>query len=324
METRTNHVVVGASVIALIAGLVAFIIWAVKADVDKDFDHYHIYFRDSVSGLSTVSQVRYRGVPIGSVTDIRIDPENVELVRVTLEVESGTPIKEDSVATVELQGITGVSIVQISGGSRASPLLAAAPGEPYPVIASKKSRLDALFTDTPQLVNRIMVLVESMTELLDERNRAAIGTTLANVEALTGRLVESSGKIDRFLDNASGTAVELEAAATELNGLARDAREDLAQLTDSTDATMVSARQTMETMNGAAQSITRTSDEIHALVAEARTPLNDFTREGLYETTRLIGEMRTLVAAMSRVLEQLESDPSGFLFGDSQQGYQPE
>ncbi len=324
METKTNHLVVGISVIALVGGLMAFIIWAVKADVDKDFDYYHVYFRDSVSGLSTVSQVRYRGVPIGSVTEIRIDPENVERVQVTLEVESGTPIKEDSVASVELQGITGTSLVQIRGGSRERPPLTAGPGETYPVIASQKSRLEALFTDTPQLVNRVMILVESLTELLDERNRAAIGTTLANVEALTGKLVESSDKMDRFLGTASGTAVELEAVATQLNGLARDARQDLAQLTHSTDATMMAARQTMETMNDAVQSITRTSDEVHALVAETRTPLNDFTSQGLYEATHLISEMRTLVATMSRVLEQLESDPSGFLFGDAQQGYQPE
>ena len=102
METRTNHLLVGTFVLLLVAGLVAFIIWAVKADVDAKVTNYHVYFAGSVSGLSNVSEVRYRGVPIGTVTDFRIDPENVGRVRVTLDVSGDTPIKEDSIASIEM------------------------------------------------------------------------------------------------------------------------------------------------------------------------------------------------------------------------------
>ena len=110
----------GSLVLLLVAGLVAFIIWAVKADVDAKHTYYHVYFTGSVSGLSKVSEVRYRGVPIGTVTDIRIDAENVERVQVTLDVSGETLIKEDSVASIEMQGITGVALVQISGGRQDS------------------------------------------------------------------------------------------------------------------------------------------------------------------------------------------------------------
>ena len=120
---------VGAFVLLLVAGLVAFIIWAVKADVDAKHTYYHVYFTGSVSGLSKVSEVRYRGVPIGTVTDIRIDPENVERVRVTVDVSGETQIKEDSVASIEMQGITGVALVQISGGRQSTPNLEAQDGE---------------------------------------------------------------------------------------------------------------------------------------------------------------------------------------------------
>ena len=102
METRTNHLLVGTFVLLLVAGLVAFIIWAVKADADPKVTDYHVYFAGSVSGLSNVNEVRYRGVPIGTVTDIRIDPEKVERVRVTLDVSGDTPIKEDSIASIEM------------------------------------------------------------------------------------------------------------------------------------------------------------------------------------------------------------------------------
>ena len=335
METRTNHLLVGTFVLLLVAGLVAFIIWAVKADVDAKVTNYHVYFAGSVSGLSNVSEVRYRGVPIGTVTDIRVDPDNVERIRVTLDVSGDTPIKEDSVASIEMQGITGVALVQISGGRQTSPDLKAKPGEKYPVIQSKRSSLEKLFTDAPELINRILTLVEAVTRLFDEKNVQAIGDTLANTEKMTASLAASAKKLDAFLLDASGTAAELRATVKELRG-------DLAHLTANADATLISARATLDTigdetaalggdaraliadLRGSAKSLTAMSGEIQGLVADSRSPLADFTAEGLYEFARLITEMRTLVASLSRIADGLESDPAGYLFGGSEEGFNAE
>ena len=335
METRTNHLLVGILVLLLVAGLAAFIVWAIKADVDAKHTNYHVYFTGSVSGLSQVSEVRYRGVPIGTVTDIRVDPDNVERIRVTLDVSGDTPIKEDSVASIEMQGITGVALVQISGGRQTSPDLKAKPGEKYPVIQSKRSSLEKLFTDTPELINRILVLVEAVTRLFDEKNVQAIGDTLANTEKMTAALAASATKLDAFLLDASGTAEELRATVKELRG-------DLAHLTANADAALISARATLDTigdetaalggdaraliadLRGSASSLTAMSDEIQGLVADSRTPLADFTAEGLYEFARLITEMRTLVASLSRIADGLESDPTGYLFGNPEEGFNAE
>ncbi len=335
METRTNHILVGSFVLLLVAGLVAFIIWAVKADVDAQYTNYHVYFDGSVSGLSTVSEVRYRGVPIGTVTDIRIDPENVERVRVTLDVSGQTPIKEDSVASIEMQGITGVALVQISGGRQDSPDLTAKEGELYPVIRSKRSGLEQLFTDTPELINRVMKLVDTVTKIFDVDNIMAIGDTLANTERVTRSFAESSEKLDRFMIDAAAMAAELRATVGELRG-------DLNHLTSSADATLISARATLDTLGdetvtigsdaraliadlrGTANSITTMSNEVQILVAENRQPISDFTAEGLYDFSSLISEMRTLVASLSRIADDLESDPSGYLFGNTNEGFKTE
>lgn len=335
METRTNHLVVGSFVLLLVAGLVAFIIWAVKADVDAQHTNYHVYFAGSVSGLSKVSEVRYRGVPIGTVTDIRIDPENVERVRVTLDVSGETPIKEDSIASIEMQGITGVAIVQISGGLQDSPGLTAQPGELYPVIRSKRSSLEKLFTDTPELINRILVLVETVTKIFNEKNIAAISGIIANTEIMTASFTKSAEKLDGFLTDASAAAAELRATVQELRG-------DLASLSANADATLISARATLDTLGdetaalggdaraliadlrGSARSLSAMTDEIQGLVAENRAPLADFTSEGLYEFARLISEMRTLMASLTRIANDLESDPSGYLFGDTEEGFKTE
>ncbi len=335
METRTNHLLVGSFVLLLVAGLVAFIIWAVKADVDARHTNYHVYFDGSVSGLSTVSEVRYRGVPIGTVTDIRIDPDNVERVRVTLDVSGQTMIKEDSVASIEMQGITGVALVQISGGRQDSLDLKAKAGEPYPVIRSKRSGLEQLFTDTPELINRIMKLVDTVTKVFDVNNIMAIGDTLAHTEKITASFAESAGKLDRFMIDASGMAAELRATVKELRG-------DFNHLTANADATLISARATLDTLGdetaaiggdaraliadlrGTAKSINSMSGEIQGLVAENRLPVSDFTSEGLYDFSSLISEMRTLVASLSRIANDLESDPSGYLFGDTEEGFKTE
>ncbi len=132
METRASYILVGTFVLLLIAGAFAFVIWLSKVEFDQRPARYVVYFTGSVSGLQVGGPVRYRGVPVGSVTDIRIDPKNVERIEVTLEVATRTPIKQDTFASLGLQGIIGAAYVQLSGGTQKSPALVAKKGEPRP------------------------------------------------------------------------------------------------------------------------------------------------------------------------------------------------
>src|SRR5471030_544040 len=121
METRAHYVIVGSFVIAVLIGVFIAVIWLVGGQFQREGAIYDIYFRGSVSGLGEGAVVRYKGVPIGRVLGIRLDPENVERIRVRVEIDSRTSIKEDAVAELEAQGITGLAFVQITGGSNASP-----------------------------------------------------------------------------------------------------------------------------------------------------------------------------------------------------------
>ena len=139
METRASYVAVGAFVLALAVGAIVFVIWLARFQGQLEYAYYDILFPGSVTGLQVDGTVRYRGITVGRVYDIRIDEENTELVRVTIEVQQGTPVKEDSVASLEIQGITGVAYVLLSGGSNDSPRLPETSEAPYPLIASKPS-----------------------------------------------------------------------------------------------------------------------------------------------------------------------------------------
>jgi phospholipid/cholesterol/gamma-HCH transport system substrate-binding protein len=339
METRTSYILVGGFLLAAAAGLIGFVIWVVKADRTEGYQIYRTYFTGSVSGLSNTSDVRYRGIPIGRVTDIRIDPENVEHIRVTMEITEGTPIKQDSIAAVELQGITGVAYVQISGGSQASATLVAEPDRKYPVIRSQPSKLETLFSETPQLVDRVIVLAEEVTKLFDADNRAAVTETLASLRTLTGALAARSDAFARMIDDTSGAASALKETAVDIRGLTGDARKTLTNLDSNAGALFLAGRQTLNgvdqqvgavggdtrallaELTTAAHTLNETTAELRAMIAENRKPVRDFAQEGLYDYARLAVEFRDLVGSLQRITERLESDPGGYLFGGTGKGY---
>ena len=146
MENKANYVLVGSFVLIVVLGLFGFVIWLAKLEVDREFARYTIYFEGSVAGLSTASSVLYNGIPVGTVETIGIDPKNPQQVRVVIEVATDTPVKRDSVAELQAQGITGVSLVALTGGSAGSPdLNEIREGERYPIIDSRPSQFQRLF-----------------------------------------------------------------------------------------------------------------------------------------------------------------------------------
>ena len=108
METRASYFLVGLFVLTIIAGAVATFMWVVRFQLQDDRAFYYIYFTGAVTGLQQGSTVRLRGVPVGTVTDVSIDDKNVELIQVTIAVRAGTPIKVNTRASIQPQGITGL------------------------------------------------------------------------------------------------------------------------------------------------------------------------------------------------------------------------
>ncbi len=335
METKANHILIGAFVLVMVAGAFGFVLWLAKVQIDREFNDYHVYFDGSVAGLSAAGEVRFNGIPVGSVRELVIDPDDARRVRVTIEVSSTTPVRKDTMASLELQGITGVSYVNLSSGDPKSAKLVVKAGQELPVIASRPSRFEELFTGAPRALDRFTILVDRATRFLGEENRAAVSGILADVKTLTGALAGRADKLAQTLDNVERTSGELRDAAGNVSRVAAE----VAVLLESADATLAVARGTLagadEVFTGdlrgliddtraTVRSVGRTSDELQALIAETREPLGEFSAEGLFEFSRLITETRFLVGSLSRLAEQLESDPAQFLFGDSERGFEAE
>ena len=340
METRASYLLVGTFVLAFAAGLVVFVIWLAKFQFDTEFARFDIHFKGSVTGLNLASPVRYSGVRVGEVIEISLMPDRPDEVRVTIETEAKTPVRADTVATLELEGLTGGLAVLVIGKAPDAPPLAVVPGQRYPVITSEASTLQQVIEGAPELVQKVDLLLARAIDVMNAENRVSLANTLANIDIFTTTLKDHSGEIGALIQDASATMENVRDATANLEVLAADLTEDADHLTTRVDTTLVSidsmangiarsvedsagdARALIGDLRGTAQSLRKTSEEVHAMVAENREPLSDFTATGLTEFTGLLIEMRDLVVALNRVTTELQRDPARFFFGDRQQGYE--
>ena len=203
METRASYLLVGTFSLLVMVIFAAAVIWMAGVNLQEEFTYYDIHFDGSVTGLKPGNAVRYRGVPVGVVSDIIISPSNVEQVRATIEVPKSTPIKTDTVASLEYQGITGVAYVQLSGGTRDAPLLEKQPDEDRPRIPAKASQLQELFESAPELISSITALVGRANQLLSPGNRENLTKIIENVQVFSKVLAERSQDIGETKNLAS-------------------------------------------------------------------------------------------------------------------------
>ncbi|MGH1479878.1 MAG: MlaD family protein [Geminicoccales bacterium] len=325
METRASYLLVGATVLALVAGIAAFSVWLVKSDIDRQLTSYEIYFEGSVTGLQEGSKVLYRGIPVGRIKSIGIDPENVERVRTVAEIDQETPITEDTIATLELQGITGGVFVQLLGGTHNSPrLITDREDKTLPVIAARRSSIERVFESTPDLLAQAVKVADRLSRLLSDDNIRSLSTTLGNLESLSEGLAAKVDGVDAVMSDTEGTLEAVKVAAADFGKLTSDLRSVVGKLDQGIDGIGTNVGGTLDELSGAAGSLGGAAQQLDGLVADLRVPLSDFSGTGLYELTNLVGESRALVAALTRIIKEVERDPAGFLIGGSRNGFEAE
>ncbi len=324
METRASYVVVGVFVFAMFAAGMGFVVWLGKVELDRDVSIYVIEFEEQVTGLSVGSPVRYRGIPVGQVTDIAIDPDNIEIIRVRVELDGKVPIKQDVYGVLESQGLTGVGYIQLAGGSNDAPLLAARPGDDVPVLESRSSVLQEVAQAAPEIASQLVVLVNRANQLLNDGNRASIENTLKNLESVSAILANRSTEIEEIIENAHTTMLVLDETVSQVSG-------DIAVMSEEISQTMATTRGTVSAVDAeiavvsadlrdTLQNVSKASGEAASLISENREAVNDFAVTGLYELTEFLVEGRQLMSDLDRLVRQVEADPARILFGNRQKG----
>lgn len=303
MNTRSNNVLVGIFVLLLLGVFIAGVLWLGAGGPPRDYDYYLSYMTESVSGLGVDAAVKYKGVDIGRVREIKLDPENPEQVRLLLMVLEGTPIKVDTVATLELQGLTGLAEINLTGGSRDSARLAKS-DDVYPVIPSRPSLLVRLDDSMSELLGNFIETSARLNALMNDDNRAALGAIMKNVEQTTAALAAESQDLEGVIVDAKATLKNIRRTSEELPALVKNfqaSAEALERMANS-----------MERTSG---TLSETGVALRETVEASGQDLERFTRTAMPEATVLVTELRQTAENLRKMSETLERDPSALLFG---------
>ncbi|HEY6517120.1 MAG TPA: MlaD family protein [Steroidobacteraceae bacterium] len=298
MEREANYAAVGAFVLAVALGAALFVYWYSGTRVHRTYDRYEIYFNGSVSGLEQGAPVRYLGVRVGRVTEMRIDPRDAGRVEVIAAIESTTPISARTLAELDLQGLTGLLYIDLQRTARGLP--PSVPSLRYPVIRAAPSQFDVFMAQLPRLSAAAGGVIERLNRLLSDQN-------IDNVSRSLDNLSQASVSLPQTVRNVNALLVQLRAATVELSATARSAH----NVMNTAGPQIVS---TMRRLNAVADNLSQATDQLDRMVAENRGDVRSFTRASLPEIEGFVREGRAAAEDIRQLSESLRQNPSQLLY----------
>jgi len=297
MQARVGYAAVGAFVLLLGAALVALGLWLGSGRERGEFRLYYAYTEESVAALGLSSAVTYRGVNVGRVAGIELDPADPTRVRLTLRLRAEAPIKTDTVATIAMQGLTGLGSLELTGGSRDAPPLEQTPGSPYPVIVMQPSLMNRLDTALRLAMKTLDQASQRLLVILNEDNTRAIGAILNNAEQITGNLAAHSARLDGAIGNLERMAAS-----------GARASEALPQLAPRVLAVLDRTDQLLATLQ-------RSGEEVGRTARDSRRQLEYTAGVLLPQVERLVDDLGGAAGSLGDLGARLNANPQMLLLG---------
>jgi phospholipid/cholesterol/gamma-HCH transport system substrate-binding protein len=277
MENRAYALLTGVFLIGIVA---AIIVWAQWLGGDRhERAPYRVVATQPVSGLNPQASVRYRGINVGRVTTIALDPKDRRRILVDIEVDKEIPITRGTYAQLGMEGITGVAYVHLLDDGKDD-----RPVQEGDLLSMRPSLMDAISDSAEDLARDTRLLVANLNKLLDEDNRSHITKTLASLERVSQNLDATTERVARWVDDdnrklvrqslerLNETAATLPELAREAQRLAQDTRALVAQVgrfsADAQGATASLREGTLPQMNSLAESVERGAQRVGRLATE--------------------------------------------------------
>jgi phospholipid/cholesterol/gamma-HCH transport system substrate-binding protein len=294
MERNANYALVGLAAILLLIGLIVFSLWLATFKFGQTYDDYDIVFKGPINGLSQGGEVRFNGIKVGEVTSISLDTVDPTLVIARARVTSGVPIRADSYATLEPQGITGLNYVQITAGTPSlQPLLKdTVPRKSVPRIRSEPSALNDLLDGGGNVLARADEALDRINRILSDQNIERLTATLDDIQAVTAELRDRKSIIadaERAVEGVNEAARQISELARSSNALmSGDGRRSMARLADA-------------------------ARDLSTIIDKLESPMGNFATSGLPQITSTIASLQQTVDNLDRLLDQVQQNPQGLL-----------
>jgi phospholipid/cholesterol/gamma-HCH transport system substrate-binding protein len=274
METKANYILIGAATVLGVALMLMFAMWMANSEFSRGYNEYDVVFADPVRGLAEGGEVRFNGIKVGEVRSLRIDPDNTNRVIARIRVSADVPVRQDSDARLEPIGLTGVSLVQLSAGSPTAALLRGGFGGPPPRLTGHGSQIDIIVQRSEDIVLRASEAMAAVRDLLTDENIARVSHIIQNLETVSHQLADERGVISQ----SGHAAASITRAADNVAALTSQTQRDLSDLRE--------------------------------IMANLRTASASVSGETLPEVNRAAEEISRASAAIDRVANGLEDNPS--------------
>jgi phospholipid/cholesterol/gamma-HCH transport system substrate-binding protein len=306
MERSANYAAVGAFVLLVTLLAALFVYWYTDTREHRHYNRYEVYFGGTVSGLERGSPVRYLGVGVGRVYDMRIDPRDSSRVMVIVDIDASTPISDMTVAELSLQGVTGLLFIDLLRQQSDRPRPPLVPSFEYPVIRAGPSGLQAFLQSLPDLVAAAGELVQRADRLLSDDNVSAFSSALGNINRASLALPQTLHDLNGLLGDLRNTTAQVGASARDLRGVIDTAAPDV--------------EAAIQRLRSVGDNLASATDLINKILADNRQDIRSFARDGLPELERFLREGRAAAEEIRALSSSLRENPSQLLYQPPQQG----
>lgn len=300
MERKANYALVGIASLALFIGMVIFVVWLTRIQFNQQYDLYDIVFQGPISGLSEGGEVHFNGIKVGTVTKIALDKNDPTKVVARASVTADVPIRIDSYASLEPEGITGVSYIQITAGTPKKPLLKdTVPKGQVPIIKGRPGALSSLLQGGGSVLQATLEAVNRVNRVLSDENINNLSGAFGDIHSITSEIRRRK----QLFADADNAVKSIDSAAQSIQRVSDSAN----QLVNG------DGKRTFKEAADAVAEIRATSASAHALLDKLQGPAGDFATNGMPQLTAAVSSLQQTADSLKRLSDQIQQDPRALL-----------
>lgn len=283
-----------------IAAFVFFVIWLTGRTGQQDLTRYTLLFHKDVSGLSVGGPVKYMGMKVGSVVLMDIERNDGVKIRVDIDILSSTPVDSGTFASLALQGITGVAVVNLETEPGEHPPLDVLPDWDHPIIPVRIVGFSALMSNAPEIINKLNTILGQAEKILGEENQSAIAATLENIKVLTDTLAAEREAIGALPNNLNATIADIQATVKQLQVMISELQPGITS--------------TIENVDQSSQNLASLTGRVDGMLQRHEQDIGRFVEDGLAEAPALMTQTRKVLRDLEKMLQDLQDGPSQLIY----------